>query len=294
VERLDLLATQPHYMRHMLPVWDELPALRRGHGGSGAVLVASAHDLAGAWRAGYRRVAYLEHGIGQTYGTAAGYPGGAGRGQVSLFLSPNDTAAAADRAAYPGARVVVVGDPALESLPSRQPGPLTVAVSFHWECHVVPESRSAVGHYRRALPALAERYQLLGHGHPKAARQLERMWRRMGVEYTPSFDEVCRRADVYVCDNSSTLFEFASTGRPVVVLNAPWYRRSVSWGLRFWQAATVGVQVDEPGALGEAVAQALEDAPEQRQHRDVALDLAYAARSGAARRAAEALEGWLA
>ena len=26
----------------------------------------------------------------------------------------------------------------------------------------------------------------------------------------PDFDEVCRRADLYICDNSSSLYEFAA------------------------------------------------------------------------------------
>lgn len=293
--RLELCYSQPQYMRHLGPVWDALPEhLRAGVGFGDAVLVASAMDLGRAVGAGHTRVAYLEHGIGQPYGGAAGYPGGVGRGAVSLFLSPNATAAAADRARYPSARVVEVGDPGLERLPAREPGPPAVAVSFHWDCVVCPETRSAWPAYRQALPALSERYQLLGHGHPKAARHLERMWRRLGVEWVPSFDEVCRRADLYVCDNSSTLFEFASTGRPVVVLNAPWYRREVEHGLRFWQAANVGVQVDAPGQLLEAVALALEDPPEQRHLRDEALRLAYTARNGAAAAAARALEEWLA
>lgn len=292
--RLELIASQPQYLRHLKPVWDALPPALRAEGRGDAALVASGMDLGRAVGAGHRRIAYLEHGYGQSYGEAPGYPGGLGRGAVSLFLSPNATAAAADRARYPSAAVVEVGDPGLELLPARGPGPLTVAVSFHWDCPVAPETRSAWPHYRRAMPALAERYRVLGHAHPKAARQLERAWRRAGIEWEPSFDEVCRRADVYVCDSSSTLFEFASTGRPVVVLNAPWYRREVEWGLRFWSAASVGVQVDSPAELLQGVARALEDPPEQRHLRDAALDLAYTARSGAAEAAARALEAWLA
>jgi hypothetical protein len=298
VHRIDLLASRPQYLAHLQPVWDALPRVRRGRddgpSGTDAVLVASAQDLALAHRLHYRHVAYLEHGIGQTYGPElVGYPGGIGRGTVGLFLSPNEHAAAADRAAYPRTRVAVVGDPTLESLPHREPGPTAVAVSFHWECHALPETRSALGHYRRALAPLAERWPLIGHGHPKAHRELARLWRSLGVEFVPSWPEVLRRADVYVCDNSSTIFEFASTGRPVVVLNAPWYRRDVEHGLRFWPAASVGVQVDQPGELAGAIERAMDDPPAQQHRRDMALRLVYAHRTGAATRAAAAIEEWL-
>lgn len=295
MQQLDLLATRPQYRHHLEPVWAALSPERRGTGSSGRVLVSSASDLAGAIRAGYRagEVAYLEHGAGQPYSGTPGYPGGPGRQHVGLFLSPNETAAAADRAAYPDAQVVVVGDPRLDTLPGREPGPPLVAVSFHWDCWAVPESRSALPRFKRGLPALASAVPLIGHGHPRAERALERVWTRLGVEWVPTFDEVLRRADLYVCDNSSTLFEFASTGRPVVVLNAPWYRREVEHGLRFWQAASVGVQVDHPDELVAAVQFALEDRPEQQAARARALQVAYAHPSGAAERAARALEGWL-
>lgn len=277
-------------------MWRQLDEAARGSVGPGtgtAALVASAADLTTAHRAGYRRIAYLEHGIGQTYGTAAGYPGGKGRGPVGLFLAPNEHAAAADRRAYPQAQVVVVGDPALELVPQREPGPPAVAVSFHWECLAAPEARSALPHYRRALQGLAERWPLIGHGHPKAARQLSRLWLGLGVEWVPDWHEVCRRADVYVCDNSSTLYEFASTGRPVVVLNAPWYRREVEHGLRFWRAATVGIQVDSGAQLEQALHLALSDPPEQQAARAAALRLVYTEPTGAAARAARTLEVWL-
>jgi hypothetical protein len=154
--------------------------------------------------------------------------------------------------------------------------------------------RSAYTHYRTALPALAERYTLIGHGHPRAWARLERVWRKLGVEPVARFEEVCRRAALYVADNTSTLYEFASTGRPVVVLNAPWYRRSVEHGLRFWQASGVGVHANEPGQLLGAVAVAMDDPGWQRELRERALRLVYANRRGAAELAAQALEEWLA
>jgi hypothetical protein len=74
-----------------------------------------------------------------------------------------------------------------------------------------------------------------------------------------SLREVQRRAAVYVCDNSSSMYEFAATGRPVVVLDLPegrikgiGYRRNINHGLRFWDAlfgATAFVYVFAIGSL---------------------------------------------
>jgi len=121
---------------------------------------------------------------------------------------------------------------------------------------------------------------------------LDRHFRRMGIEIVQDFSEVCRRADLYVCDNSSTLFEFASTGRPVVVLNDPQFRREVNHGGRFWTWATVGYQCDRPEDLIPTVERALLDPPAQQAERERVLDLAYAYRTAGAQRASDALLAW--
>jgi len=321
---LDVLASAPHYADHLAAVFGALApedrgsfigtnpqtaARIRGIGyapvprptGSRPVLVASFGDLKRASAAGHRRIAIMEHGAGQSYGgrTLPGrrgsYAGGQNRDAASLFLHPGPHPAARDRAAYPHARVEVVGSPILDTLPERdgEPGRV-VAFSFHFNSPIAPETRNA---FRWAIPAilgLRDRYKLIGHAHPRLYPSIRRVYAKFGIEPVESFDEVCRRADVYVCDNSSTLFAFAATGRPVVVLNPPWYDRKVAHGLRFWEAAGVGVQCDRRDALADCIEQALADAPEQRRNREAALDLVYAFRSGASKRAAAVLEEWAA
>lgn len=240
-------------------------------------------------------MAYAEHGIGQPYGTGhPGYPGGIKRDGVGLFLSPNLTAAAADRAVNPHAAYAVIGDPALDLLPQGEgatTGP--VAISFHWDCSIAPETRSTFPFWRDVVLALSQEIPLLGHAHPRAAAGLKAFYRKAGIPFEPNWHRVCEQASAYICDNSSTLYEFASTGRPVVVLNAPQYRRNKRFGLRFWDAATVGLQVDRPVALAETVLRAVEDPPGVREAREAALDLAYGHRSGAAQRGADAIVNWL-
>jgi 3-deoxy-D-manno-octulosonic-acid transferase len=126
----------------------------------------------------------------------------------------------------------------------------------------------------------------------RKGRQLADRYREFGIEPVQSFAEVCRRADVLVFDNTSAGFAFAATGRPVVVMNSPRYDRRVHHGLRFWDAANVGVNCDDPTTLGDCIDQALADNAEQQANREAALSLVYAYRTGAAKRAADALMDW--
>lgn len=319
-EVVDAVAFEGHFVDHIAPVWRALPSDVRGDfivhplhypravalgldpvdafgDDDRPTIVASFGDHKRARNRGRSRLIVMEHGIGQSYGNGHGaYPGGHQRHGAALFLSPNDYAAHRWRMVYPDVPVAVVGSPRLDALPAYAGDPTgkpTVAVSFHWQCMLVAETRSAFTHYRDALPALASAFHVIGHGHPRIIDELERYYRRFGIEVVRDFDDVLRRADVYVCDNSSTIYEFASAGRPVVVLNAPFMRRHVDHGLRFWDAANVGVQIDDPTMLVAGVRHALRDGPKQRQRREAALDMVYARRHGAADAAADAIVAWL-
>lgn len=326
---MDALAYEPHFVAHLAPIWRALPKDVRGtfytepslvgycaslgisadgqrmatgfvraqaNADGPPALVASYGDQKRGRLRGYGAFARIEHGIGQSYGNQLGnYPGGTDCEDVDLFLMPNEYSAERWQSAYPGASVEIIGCPKLDDLPSREPGPApVVALAFHWPCSVAPETMPAFHHFRPALGALAKRFSVLGHGHPRAMATFARHYRRMGIAVVDDFAEVCRRADVFAADNTSALYEFAATGRPVVVLNAPFYRRGVHHGLRFWEAADVGIQCDRADSLVAAVEQALGDPPAAQAAREAALGIVYGFRSGAAQRAAQAIGGWLA
>jgi len=312
---IDAFASEGHYAAHLQPIWEELQGrgtfwacgtaldrldlarldprpCRRPTADDRRVVVASYRDL---WMLQGTGHVLVEHGAGQTYSNrSASYSGGHGREAVGLFVCPSECVADRNRRRYPGALAAAVGVPALDAW-HRGDRPLgdgsTVAVSFHWNATVAPEARSAYPHFRSALMALAGQYRVIGHGHPRVFEQLRPIYERCGIEPVADFSKVLDRAAVYVCDNSSTIFEFASTGRPVVLLNAPWYRRDVEHGLRFWEMADVGVQVNEPEDLAAGIAWALEDEPRIAERRAAIVQQVYVATDGkAARRAAEVIE----
>jgi hypothetical protein len=323
VALLDAWASSPHYLEHLAPIWRAVAPSRRGSLfvtpplGELAVeleleavvrtgrppapprsrtptLVAGwkdaerAHDYAG------RPTILLEHGAGQSYANSSspGYVGGAKRRRgVIAALLPSERAAAVHRNANPSIPAYVVGSPKLDVLPARAPRGARprVAVSFHWDAAIAPETRWAFAHYTRALRKLAkvDDLELLGHGHPLAWRELARFYAAAGIRRVPRFADVLAEADVYVVDNSSTLYEAAFAGIPVVVLNAPHYRRDVEHGLRFWEAADVGPQVDNGDELEAAVRLALEDPPAIAARRRAIVETVYA-HPGRATRAAVA------
>lgn len=334
---IDAIGTEPQFIDHLAPLWKALPAGLRGrflvphelmakatargidatefayppyvpnppsrHDGPLA-LVASAGDIKHGRRLGYGPFIFLEHGAGQSYGDASGsvfhgaYAGGPDRDDVILNLVPNETCAERWRASYPQTPTVVIGCPKLDTLPRRVPGPVTVAISFHW-----PASMLISGYAGNALPdflpqlgMLAKRFNVIGHAHPKFGwpDQMKPIYEGLGIPFVSDFDDVCRQADVYVCDNSSTIFEFAATGRPVVLMNARYWHRGPELGLRFWAASGVGINVSPWEDLGDAIDRALLDTPGQAQARREALAIVYQpSRTGAAKRGAEAIEWWL-
>lgn len=269
------------------------------------ILVASGSD---ARRFRNRPVIYLEHGAGQQYeGRPFGYAGGPGLEHVVAFLSPNAATADAWHASYPRARAFVIGCPKLDRHHAAMPAasyrhsadrPPTVAITFHWDCPVAPEARGAFDHYSLRLRELAwwcaeHRVELVGHAHPRAWSKLGPAYRKYGILTMRGGHSVLDQADVLVADNTSLMYEFASLDKPVVVMNAPWYRRDVEHGLRFWSHVP-GIQIDGPDRLIAAVRGAVAHPEVGARLRKRATRAVYAHTDGhAADRAADAILGVL-
>lgn len=325
---IDFTAREAHFVDHLAPVWHALPAELRGRfhvavavagharrlgldpvvgwpaPGAGPVVAAAWADLRGVAHLG-RPVVFFEHGAGQSYGHNGNrhpsYSGGRGRDQVALFVVPNEYAAARNRRFYPTVDNAVVGSARVDELRrvGRRPGPPTAAVSWHFRCRVSPEAYTAFDHYRDTLAAttatLADQgVTLIGHGHPRIIDEVAPVYDQAGIETVRSFDEVVARADVLAVDNSSVLFEFAACGRPVVPVNSPRWRRRVRHGLRFWDEAGVGLNVDRADTLAATILRALDDPPEVRAAREATVRRVYPGGGDAAERAAAAVAGTVA
>lgn len=296
----------PSVVKDPRPIRRSGPPPKAKSGAGPVAIAASIGDIKIGRRLGYRQFVRFEHGAGQSYGgdprteRHASYAGGVDAEDVGLFLMPNGHSAGRWKRRYPAAAVRVVGCPKLDRMPERGRGPITVAITFHWPLPTVPETFPAFGDFKPALAELARHHAVIGHGHPRWDQYGERLqdaYETAGIEYVRDFDDVCRRADLLVFDNTSAGFEFAATGRPVVVMNARGYRKKVDHGLRFWTAASVGVQVDavrderqNTALLLRAVETALEDS--HAEQREVALSEVYAYRNGAAERAANEIAEW--
>ena len=318
VVKIDMFASDIHYLRHIYPLWNKLDDDLKGdvmvhdnvmpiaaalglyakdytRNYDRAVLVAGMRDARMAKN--HARVVLMEHGVGQSYSDGHSYyAGGNNREFIDLFLCPNSHVATANKKRYPDVPCEVVGTPAMDywhrSADAWDADTHTdVGLSFHWQPESgEPEMGSALSHYARVFEDLAKRFQgnLVGHGHPRINRQAQAVYRASGIPWR-TLKEIYSECGVFCVDNSSVLFEFASLNKPVVVLNAPYMRKDVHHGLRFWEYADVGVQCDSPDNLALSIEVAIIDPPEIRKRRQEISEWLYPYRGFASHRAATVL-----
>jgi len=265
--------------------------------GSHAVVCSEA-DRA---KAGNVPTVRFEHGAGFSFGgdhrpkiaTSPSYPGGRNQRNVVMFASPNRYAQRRWQEVYPEVPCPVVGVPKMDRWHTTEPKSAAaepvIALTWHWDARLLGETRWAFPWFESAIPAAAERFNLIAHSHPESQRILRPKFERLGIEWVEHLEEVFERADLLCNDSSSVLYEFASLDRPVVVLNAPWFRRDVNHGLRFWEHSYVGINCDRPEDLVASIHAALSDPPVTKELRREASAAVYPNRGRAAQAAASAM-----
>lgn len=260
--KIHAVTSLPHYREHVLSVWAHLPEGLKGDDVHGRfaraskewdprdiVMVGGFYDID---RARGHRVIYVEHGAGQAYYQENGkrhpaYHGSEHPENVVAYISPRQEVADSwERPAF------AAGSPVCDPYPigtvNDQP---VVAITFHWDCKLLPETRSALDHYVSHLGRVVHElrglgFNVVGHRHPRDNR-LPTLWKNLHVKQV-DVDFVRRCADILIADNTSLAYEMLYLMRGVVTINAPWYRRDVSHGLRFWDYPP-GVMVDDADEL---------------------------------------------
>lgn len=295
--------TQHHFADFLAPLYNALPESIRGtfYAKSHSWKRATSHHNVDAKAGRPRRtmepfvvashedyravrpapVVMVNHGIGQRYWGVedeAGYrhqsySGGRSRERIVLNLCPSESDAAINRQFWPDAVSIACGPWALDDHIGKPRTGGSIVVSFHLDAHVAPETRSAFDEYAAEIVRLHKAgLPIIGHGHPRAQLELAQFWKMNDIGFVPYLPDALDRADVYICDNSSTLYEAAALDIPVVVLNSIHYRRDVHHGLRFWSHVP-GVQCDQSDDLEWSIR--LAPHPENRKLREVATLAAY-------------------
>ena len=326
-DKIDFFVEARHYYDHALPIWRKLPSQKKGNfyisthihnikeyplpkdekiivfndlsstikelkGKKGLLVVFGLNKL--LFNCLDRAFILVSHGVGQTIGEGNKYI--PYHEKCLLYILPNTIIENVYKRKYPHVKTYVAGCPKLDywhtnPVKIKKTNPV-ITISFQYDSDLVPETKSSWPYFKPALVELASQkaWTILGHGHPGIIDELTPYYQQLGIEVVRDFDEVMERSTLYICDNSSTLYEFASTGRPVVVLNAPWFRRDIEHGLRFWEHADVGVNCDHPKELIPKIKEALRDSEEQKRLREKAVRAVYAVTDGtASQKAVEAI-----
>lgn len=249
----------------MLPIWEQLPDDMKGDirelkypvdppARHRIALVAGWQDVQ-TLRPRHRMI-YVEHGAGQAYtgdeksAMQPGYSasGGFRHAGVELFICPSQAVASRWRTAPAHA----VGCPKLDKYVNAPAiTDRTVCFAWHWDAIISPEAKTALPHYRSSLTAIVDHLEehgvtVYGHGHPRWEGAIDSLLAECGMTVLPTEQEVFAKASALFVDNSSIGMEFMALRRPVVWLNAPWYRRTVNHGGRFWDWTSGVPTIDNP------------------------------------------------
>jgi len=251
--------------------------------GTNPLLIAGSGDMQMAYaRNASRSFILMEHGPGITFPNNSSYAGNHGfRKLAALTLAPNFDTYQKTKNALPDNKQVIIGTPMLDPWcekfeePKILPAKPTVCISFHWDgSRVQPEAGNAFRHYEKFLPKLAAcpDFKLIAHGHPRNLNDLAPLYKRLGIEIVWGFEEMMNRTNLLINDSSSIAYMFLVTGWPVILLNAPWFRKKVNFGLRFWDYTDIAEQVEDPKELFNAISRALSNLDARKTERKSAIE----------------------
>jgi hypothetical protein len=266
--------------------------------GKNPILVAATGDLQKAWKENRdRKIILMEHGVGIVFPHNHSYAGNIGaRKLAALTLAPNEFVRSRTAEVLPNMPQRIIGTPKLDKFvqyaPRELPNIPTVAISFHWDgSQVAPEAGNAFRYYRGILPLLNEYrgFNLVAHCHPRSRGAMESVFGSLRIEYIDDFEDVMTGADLLINDCSSIMYEFLVTGKPVIILNAPWFRRNADFGVRFWKYTDIGEQVNTPEELLPAIHRTFSNLEAKRFERSVAIQDLYPHLGDSARVAAQAI-----
>lgn len=124
-----------------------------------------------------------------------------------------------------------------------------VCLSSHWNQRGNVYTSSYFDHYfNKIRTAVCKRlgWELVLHGHPRNSGKLKYRAYSENLRWIKDFKEVVETCDIYICDNSSSIFSFASSHKPVILLNPPNVTMDTtpSFNFRFWEHADIGIHIN--------------------------------------------------
>jgi hypothetical protein len=266
---LDIFAREKHHQVHAKAIADGLGLqvitsineITKDY-----VLVFSFGDLRVINEMKTKGIIFCEHGTGLFYENHhASYAGSTShRDNVILRLSPNKTHADKEKETLE-CPVEIIGVPKLDKFAKRywnfNKEKPTVAISFHFDCFVNPETRSSFNYFKSIIPELNKQFNLIGHAHPRLMPQIQDFYIKNKIRIVNDFEKVLELADVYCCDNSSTIWEWCITEKPVVLFNPPFYRREVEHkgNPRFWRLSCIAPLCNKPEELIDCIWEAVKN-----------------------------------
>ncbi|MFA5050973.1 MAG: CDP-glycerol glycerophosphotransferase family protein [Patescibacteria group bacterium] len=260
---LDFFAREIHHQKHAQAIAD----------GFGLTVKSKAEDITADYVCVFaygdlklmdklgKKIIFCEHGVGMYYNNE--HPSYAGskehRENVVLRLSPNKMHSDKEKETL-NCPIEIIGVPKLDKYADKKYRVIrkyrpTIAISFHWDCLVCQETRSSFKYFEKVLPLLKKNFEIIGHGHPRIIDKIAPYYKKYGIKFTRDFETVLSKADVYICDNSSTIYEWGITRKPIVLLNPPFYRREIEHkgNPRFWKHSDIAPLCDKPEDLERCI-----------------------------------------